>query len=327
MEKKSSRRTGRSATGDRFRCILSVIGRSVCASGMVLWLDDPDEAKCCSATEGGCEFSRSAPTRHPEPEFPESDFPASPAPSASRQSRTRASWSTFVSVDHRRMFVRVLVYALLASTAIAFLIPARYKSTARLMPPDNQSNSSNLGAMVAAATSTLNDDGLQGLASDFLGLKSTSEIFVGILGSNTVQDDLIHRFDLQKAYWDRHIEDARADLAAHTDISIDRKSQIIEITVTDRNRERATVMCQAYVDELNRLVAQLSTSAARRERIFLEGRLQEVNRDLEAAEKEFSQFASKNTTIDVKGTGQGYGRCGGHPARAAYRCRIRARGP
>jgi capsule polysaccharide export protein KpsE/RkpR len=59
-------------------------------------------------------------------------------------------------------------------------------------------------------------------------------------------------------------------------------------------------MAQAYVEELNRLVAEVSTSSARRERIFLEGRLQAVNQDLEAAEKEFSQFASKNTAIDIK---------------------------
>ena len=172
------------------------------------------------------------------------------------------------------------------------------------MPPDNQSNSSNLGAMVAAATSTFTEDGFQGVASDLLGLKSPSNMFVGVLGSNTVQDDLIHQFNLQKVYWDRHIEDAQVDLAAHTDITVERKSQIIEITVTDRNRQRATAMCQDYVDELNRLVAPMSTSAARRERIFLEGRLQGGNRDLEASEKEFGQFASKNTTIDVKEQGK-----------------------
>src|SRR5258707_1363516 len=63
-------------------------------------------------------------------------------------------------------------------------------------------------------------------------------------------------------------------------------------------------MAQAYVEELNRLVAELSTSSARRERIFLEGRLQAVNQDLEAAEKDFSQFASKNTAIDVKEQGK-----------------------
>jgi capsule polysaccharide export protein KpsE/RkpR len=63
-------------------------------------------------------------------------------------------------------------------------------------------------------------------------------------------------------------------------------------------------MDQAYVDELNRLVAELSTSSARRERIFLEERLQAVSKDLESAEKDFSQFASKNTAIDVKEQGK-----------------------
>lgn len=247
--------------------------------------------------------SRSAPIRHPEPEFPESDFPSSPPPAESAEQRSSILVYLRLVWSERRMLVRVLFYALLASTIIAFLIPVRYKSTARLMPPDSQSNLSGL-AMAAAATSTFTEDGLQGLASDFLGLKSTSDMFVGVLGSNTVQDELIQQFDLKKVYWDRHIEDARADLAAHTDVSIERKSQIIEISVTDRNRERATAMCQAYVEELNRLVSQLSTSAARRERIFLEGRLQNVNKDLEVAEKEFSQFASKNTTIDVKEQGK-----------------------
>jgi capsule polysaccharide export protein KpsE/RkpR len=51
-------------------------------------------------------------------------------------------------------------------------------------------------------------------------------------------------------------------------------------------------------------VAELSTSLARRERIFLEGRLQAVKQDLEGAEKEFSQFASKNTAIDIKEQGK-----------------------
>jgi len=98
--------------------------------------------------------------------------------------------------------------------------------------------------------------------------------------------------------------DARKDLAAHTSISVDRKSQIITIAVTDHDPKRAAAMGQAYVEELNRLVAELSTSSARRERIFLEGRLQAVNEDLQAAEKDFSQFASKNTAIDIKEQGR-----------------------
>jgi len=93
-------------------------------------------------------------------------------------------------------------------------------------------------------------------------------------------------------------------LAQHTGMSVDRKSQIITLAVTDHDPKRAAAMGEAYVEELNRLVAELSTSSARRERIFLEERLQAVSKDLESAEKEFSQFSSKNSAIDIKEQGK-----------------------
>jgi capsule polysaccharide export protein KpsE/RkpR len=172
------------------------------------------------------------------------------------------------------------------------------------MPPDNQPNSGLAMAAAAMSGPAGAAGGLGGMATNLLGLKSTSDVFVGILTSRTVQDKLIQQFDLKKLYGDRRMEDTRRNLAQHTDISVDRKSQIIAISVTDRSPQRAAAMAQAYTGELNRLVAELSTSSARRERIFLEGRLQAVNQDLEAAEKDFSQFASKNTAIDVKEQGK-----------------------
>src|SRR5260370_26114940 len=59
-------------------------------------------------------------------------------------------------------------------------------------------------------------------------------------------------------------------------------------------------MAQAYVEELNKLVSEGSTSSARRERIFIEQRMASVKNDLEDAEKQFSAFASKNTALDIK---------------------------
>jgi capsule polysaccharide export protein KpsE/RkpR len=174
------------------------------------------------------------------------------------------------------------------------------------MPPENQSGSG-LAMAAAAAMSGANGGsggGLSGIASDLLGVKSTSDVFVGILGSRTAQDAIIQQFDLKKLYVDTRKEDARKALASHTSLAVDRKSQIISITVTDHSPQRAAAMAQAYVEQLNRLVAELSTSSARRERIFLEDRLQGVNRDLEAAEKNFSQFASKNTALDIKEQGK-----------------------
>jgi capsule polysaccharide export protein KpsE/RkpR len=168
------------------------------------------------------------------------------------------------------------------------------------MPPDSN-QSSGLAAVAAVVSGS---GGLGGMANDLLGLKSTSDLFVGVLNSRTVQDKLIEKFDLRKVYWDRKMEDARDDLMSHTAITVDRKNQIIAITVTDKSPQRAAAMAQAYVEELNRLIAEVSTSSARRERIFLEERLKGVNRDLEDAEKEFSQFASKNVAIDIKEQGR-----------------------
>jgi len=251
-------------------------------------------------------YSGGAPVRQPVPELPEQDFPATPVPQEKFESSKKSIEYLRLLWERRRMLSRVAAYAVAVSTVIAFLIPARYESTARLMPPDNQSSSGSGLAIAAAAMSgaAAGGLGLGGVASDLLGLKSTSDVFVGILTSRTVQDKLIQQFDLKKLYWDRRMEDARKDLANHTSIAVDRKSQIVSIIVTDKNPQRAASMGQAYVEELNRLVAELSTSSARRERIFLEGRLQAVNQDLEAAEKDFSQFASKNTAIDVKEQGK-----------------------
>ena len=185
--------------------------------------------------------------------------------------------------------------------AVAFLIPKEYESTARLMPPDSQSSTS---MAMLAALSARTGGGLGSVAGNLLGLKSSGDLFVGVLQSRTVQDRLIARFDLRNVYHVRLWEAARKKLASDTGISEDRKSGIITIRVTDRDPRRAAAMGEAYVEELNRLVADLSTSGAHRERIFLEERLKVVQQDLEAAEEDFSQFASKNMAIDIKEQGK-----------------------
>jgi len=151
-----------------------------------------------------------------------------------------------------------------------------------------------------AALSAKTGGGLAPLAGDLLGIKSSGDLFVGILRSSTVEDRLIERFNLRQVYGIRYEQDARNKLAQNTNIGEDRKSGIISITVTDHDPKRATAIARAYVEELNQLVAELSTSSARRERVFLEERLTGVKRDLDQASQDFSQFASKNKTIDIK---------------------------
>jgi capsule polysaccharide export protein KpsE/RkpR len=74
--------------------------------------------------------------------------------------------------------------------------------------------------------------------------------------------------------------------------------------VTDHSPQRAKAIAESYISELNRLVVELNTSAAHRERVFLENRLQSVKQDLDTSARQFSKFASDNTAIDIKEQGK-----------------------
>lgn len=201
----------------------------------------------------------------------------------------------------RRVFLfRVTACGLAVATLWAFCIPFLYQSRTQLMPPD--SAASGLGSLLAMTAKTGN--GLGMLAGDLLGLRTSGDLFIGILRSQTVEDRIIDKFDLKSVYGVKLMRDARRTLEASTQISEDRKSGIITIGVTDHSPERAAAMAQAYIAELDRLVAELNTSAAHRERVFLEERLKSVKQDLDSSAKEFSEFASKNTAIDIKEQGR-----------------------
>jgi uncharacterized protein involved in exopolysaccharide biosynthesis len=195
--------------------------------------------------------------------------------------------------------------AFLMTTLIVLLIPSYYESTARLMPPDKP-QLGGLASMLAAATEGEGggNSAVNGLLADSLGVKSSGALYVGILRSDTILNQLVEKFDLRRVYHERYIVDARERLLSNTEVTEDRKSGIISITVTDHSRQRAALIAAAYVESLNELTAQLNTSAAHRQRLFIEDRLKSAKQELDAAEKDLSEFSSTNLTLDVKEQGK-----------------------
>src|SRR5258707_1215295 len=203
--------------------------------------------------------------------------------------------------SRRRFLFRAVAAGLLVSTLAAFLLPKSYTSNTQLMPPDPQSTS---GMAMMAAMAAKGGGGLAGVAGDLLGLKSSGALFIGVLRSQTAQDRLIQQFNLRNVYGKRLIVDARTKLDENTSISEDRKSGIITISVTDHSPQRAAALASAYVDQLNSLVSELSTSSAHRERVFLEERLKVAKQDLDDATNQLAQFSSKNNTLDIQQEGK-----------------------
>lgn len=211
----------------------------------------------------------------------------------------KATWVTNTSLfwDYRRLFARIAGIVFVLSIGFALLLPKEYISTTRIMPPEQGSNSS---ALLAAILGKSSAGGLAGLAGSLLGTKNNGALFVALLHSGTVSGRLIDRFGLQLEYHRRYRDDTARQLARLTKITEDTKSGVITIAVTDQTPQRAHDLAQGYLDELNSLVARVSTSSAGREREFIEKRLNSVQAELQRAQLELSDFSSKNTTIDIK---------------------------
>ena len=112
------------------------------------------------------------------------------------------------------------------------------------------------------------------------------------------QDKPIEPFQSPRPVPYPYLVDARKVLSRRTDANEDKPTGIISIVVTDRDPVRARDMAAAYVEESNKLIVEMDTSAAHRERLFLEQRLRDVESDLEASEEQFGHYSSRTGTMD-----------------------------
>ncbi|HEV3317510.1 MAG TPA: lipopolysaccharide biosynthesis protein [Candidatus Angelobacter sp.] len=195
-----------------------------------------------------------------------------------------------------------MVVGMIMSAGLAMVI-CKYEATAQLMPPESTSSSSGLAALAAPFLGKASEN--SGVGSmlgmgDLLGsAKGSGALFAKVLQSQTIENDLIERFNLLQHYGMKYKEDARHKLTSRTTITEDKKSMVLSISVRDKDKDLATALVAAYIEELDKVMAKVATSAARRERIFLEQRLADEKKVLEESERQFSKFASSNMTLDV----------------------------
>jgi len=219
---------------------------------------------------------------------------------------SRVLWRDRVRVGKATLGAAVI------SAIIVLLWPVSYTATVQLMPPDGSELSGNMGMLatlmssssLSSSSSSSSSGGggsVGGLASglgQLLGGQKPGDLFVGILGCRTIEDHIIDRFDLRKVYWRKTYKSTREKLESNTDVDEDKKTGIIKIEVDDHSRQRAAAIAQAYVQELDSIIARVNTSSASREREFLEQRLVLVHKELDATTKDLSQFSSKNAIMD-----------------------------
>lgn len=195
------------------------------------------------------------------------------------------------AVQHKPLALRCALAGCALSLVVGLLLPKGYRATALILPP--QQNQGIMDLMMANVGL-----GLSG-AGDLFGKGSDANRYVGMLASEAVCDSLIDRFKLMDAYRCDTRSDTYRVLQRKASVSAGKKDGIITITVEDRDPERAAQLANAYVGELDRLVARLKETGAGNSNAFYAERLAQAKGDLARAEEAMSAFRARNTVVSV----------------------------
>ena len=180
-----------------------------------------------------------------------------------------------IVAKRKKLISIVTLAAAIVSAAISLSMPNIYKSNVKLLPPQQAQS----GA--AALLSQLG--GVAGMAAGAAGLKNPNDLYVAMLKSRTIADQLIAQFDLKRVYDLEEQEKVRKKLENNTVITSG-KDGLITIEVEDKNQLLVARLANAYVTELLRLTKVLAVTEASQRRMFFERQLELSKDKLAAAE-------------------------------------------
>jgi tyrosine-protein kinase Etk/Wzc len=124
---------------------------------------------------------------------------------------------------------------------------------------------------------------LANMAGKDLGLRNSGDLYVAMLRSRTVADDLIQRFDLEKVYKQKRTIDTEKQLENLTEITAG-KEGVISVSASDHDPKRAADLANAYIEELQKLTQTLAVTEAGRRRLFFEREVVQASDELARAE-------------------------------------------
>jgi len=145
---------------------------------------------------------------------------------------------------------------------------------------------------------------LNTLGLDIPSVTNRAELYAGILNSNKVTKRIINLFDLKKVYNQKYLDDVLEKLKKCTKIEVDSKSNIVSISVEDKDPQRSADIANAYVAILDEIDREFVTSEGSRKRQFLEKQLEKTKSSLLVAENNLKRFQQEHGLIQLDAQAQ-----------------------
>ena len=197
----------------------------------------------------------------------------------------------------RRLIAGVTLGSILAVSLASLLLPKTYESSVALLP---QLESKEGGALTALLTATAAGGMAQNLGLGLPAIPTTpTDIFVAILKSRIMADDVITRFNLMERYDETTMHETREELLDRVRVSLS-KEKVIKVVVEDHDPQVAADMANFFVANLERLNRTVNVSKAGQNRAFIERRLADTQVGLVKTEEALRDFQTKNKAVAVE---------------------------
>lgn len=197
--------------------------------------------------------------------------------------------------NRKWLIAMVTCIALASGLALCLMLPVRYTSVTKLMPPQQSPSSA---SMMMNQLTNSGVSSLAGMTGGGLSLKNPNDLYLGLLNSRPVADAIIQKFNLAQIYHTRDMTAAREQLAKYTAIT-SLKEGFIVVAVSDRDKKRAAQIANAYTDELGTLTKTLAVTEASQRRLFYEDQLKQAKEALVSAELAFQQVQQNKGLVQL----------------------------
>ncbi len=189
-----------------------------------------------------------------------------------------------------KLIVSVPCAVAIISALYSLSIPNIYTAKAMILASEDQT-----GGMMSQMAAQMG--GLAPLAGGGFGAPTKTDLYISLLKSETVKDQIIDRYNLMSFYKAKFRTDLYASLGGAVIITAGKKDGIITIAVNNKAPKTAAIFANAYVEELGKLLVRLNVTGAGKNRLYLEERLTKARADLATAEDSLKSFQTKNKVV------------------------------
>jgi uncharacterized protein involved in exopolysaccharide biosynthesis len=131
--------------------------------------------------------------------------------------------------------------------------------------------------------------------------KNRGDLYVAILKSRTIAQQMVQRFHLMQVYGVKKESLAEKKLASRSLFSVGTKDPVVTIAVTDHSPQRARDLAAGYLHALQETSANLSLTESSQRRLFYEQRLAREKDELANAEVALKQVEEKTGLVAPAG--------------------------